>query len=104
MAITNKIHNDPTSDRTKFFIATFEDPTNTPSMTKCMSTPAQCCAKNPATCTITTAELQTLPLIQNMLAPDVQMFSGDTWSPKPGGASKDSLSFGIGFSASKATF
>ena len=105
MGLTNRINSNPGTDRTKFFIQIFEDQTNSgESKTKCMSTPAMCCAKNPATCKITSAELLANPLVQNMIAPDVQMFNGSDWSPKPGGGTKDSLSFGVGFSAAKAAF
>lgn len=103
-ALTNRINADPTGSREKFFAQIFEDQTTTASKDKCTNSPSMCCAKNPATCKITTAELLANPIIQNITAPDVQMFSGDTWAPKPGGTQKDSLSFGVGFNAAKAAF
>jgi hypothetical protein len=103
-ALTNQINADPGSNLGKYYTNLFEDQTTQASKDKCTNSPSMCCAKNPATCKITAAELLANPIIQNITAPDVQMFSGDTWAPKPGGTQKDSLSFGMGFSAAKASF
>lgn len=54
--------------------------------------------------TITAAELQTNFLIASLLAPDVQLFENGVYSPKPLGAMKDCLSFGMAFEAVGATF
>ena len=103
-ALTNQINADPTSNLSKYYTNLFEDQSTQASKDKCTSSPSMCCAKNPATCKLTSAELLANPIIQNITAPDVQMFSGDTWAPVAGGTQKDSLSFGAGFSASKASF
>ena len=50
-------------------------------------------------------EVATAGLIQNVLAPDVQMFDANgTYHPSADNTQKDSLSIGLGFSAVPATF
>jgi hypothetical protein len=50
-------------------------------------------------------EVATSGLIQNVLAPDVQMFdAAGNYHPNPTNANKDSLSIGLGFTAVPATF
>ncbi len=54
---------------------------------------------------IDVCEVATCGLIQNILAPDVQMFDANgNYQPSPGNTHKDSLSIGLGFSAVPATF
>lgn len=103
-AITQRINEPPNGSEEALMISLFEDQNNTISKQKCMTTPAKCCATNPTTCEITAAEVGASPIIQQLIAPDVQMFQGETWTPTPGGSSKESLSFGIGFAGVKATF
>jgi len=103
-AITQRINELPNDSEEALMIAVFEDQNNTISKQKCMNTPAKCCATNPTTCEITAAEVGASPLIQQLIAPDIQMFQNGSWSPAPEGAAPDSLSFGIGFAGVKATF
>lgn len=50
-------------------------------------------------------EISTSGLIQNVLAPDVQMFDASgNYHPNPDNTMKDSLSIGLGFTAVPATF
>jgi hypothetical protein len=54
---------------------------------------------------IDTCEVSTASLIQNVLAPDVQMFdSAGNYAPNKDNTTKDSLSIGLGFTAVGATF
>lgn len=103
-AITQRINELPNDSEEALMIAVFEDQNNSISQQKCSMTPAKCCATNPTTCEITAAEVGASPLIQQLIAPDIQMFQNGSWSPAPEGAAPDSLSFGIGFAGVKATF
>ncbi len=96
--LTDSIHADPTGGTSQTIIKLFEDMSNPISQNKC-KVAADCCAKSPTTCVILPAEVQANSLIQNVLAPDVQAFSGGVWMPVPKGTQKDSLSVGIGFTA-----
>jgi hypothetical protein len=50
-------------------------------------------------------EVSTNNLIQQVLAPDIQMFDAQgNYSPTPANTKKDSLSLGLGFTFAKATF
>jgi hypothetical protein len=50
-------------------------------------------------------EVSGSPLIQILLAPDVQLFDANgNWKPNPKNAMPDSLSLGVAFTAVKATF
>jgi hypothetical protein len=72
-----------------------------------VNTPAKCCgtpANRATTCEITAAEVRSNVLIGNVLAPDVQVYQDGAWQPRPGGATKDALSVGLGFTAVKAQF
>ncbi|MGZ3437916.1 MAG: hypothetical protein ACXVDD_00280 [Polyangia bacterium] len=54
---------------------------------------------------IDVCEVATSGLLQNVLAPDVQMFDANgNYQPSPDNTHKDSLSIGLGFSAVPATF
>jgi len=54
---------------------------------------------------IDVCEVGTNPLIRTMLSPDVQIHdTGGGFRPVPGGASPDSLSLGLGFTATVTTF
>ena len=54
---------------------------------------------------IDVCEVATAGLIQNVLAPDIQMFDANgNYHPNPDNTHKDSLSLGLGFSAVTATF
>ena len=54
---------------------------------------------------IDVCEVATAGLIQNVLAPDVQMFdAAGNYHPNPDNTNKDSLSIGLGFTAVPATF
>ena len=54
---------------------------------------------------IDVCEVATCGLIQNVLAPDVQMFDANgNYQPSPDNTHKDSVSIGLGFSAVPATF
>jgi hypothetical protein len=54
---------------------------------------------------ISVCEVATAGLIQNVLAPDVQMFdAAGNYHPSPANDHKDSLSIGLGFTAVPATF
>lgn len=103
-AVTQRINELPNDSEEALMIAVFENQNNTISKDKCTNTPAKCCATNPTTCEITAAEVGASPLIQQLIAPDIQMFQNGSWSPSPEGAAPDSLSFGIGFAGVKATF
>ncbi len=52
------------------------------------------------------SELLTNPLISSLLAPDVQIWdaAGENYAPNPLGGKTDSMSFGIGFSATAASY
>ena len=53
---------------------------------------------------VTACELGSAPLIQHLLAPDVQIFDANgNYKPVPKGSQKDSISVGIGFTAVPAT-
>ncbi len=101
--LTNQIRKDPTGGTTGTIVKLFEDMTNPATIAKCMVM-ADCCAKSPTTCKIVPDEVKSNSLIQNVLAPDVQAFTGTTWMPVPKGTMKDSLSVGLGFTAVKDTF
>jgi hypothetical protein len=103
-ALTQRINEPPNGSEEALMISLFEDQSSAISKAKCTNTPAKCCATNPTTCVITPEEVGACPLIQQLIAPDIEMFPGDSWSPTPGGAAKDSLSFGIGFAGVNATF
>jgi hypothetical protein len=53
---------------------------------------------------IDVCEVATSGLIQNVLAPDVQMFQGGVYKPNKANAEKDSLSLGLQFSMVPAKF
>jgi hypothetical protein len=54
---------------------------------------------------ISTAEVAQNAIIQNLLAPDVQIYDAmGNYAPNPANTNKDSLSVGIGFLAVKASF
>ncbi|HWE29091.1 MAG TPA: hypothetical protein VHB97_13880, partial [Polyangia bacterium] len=54
---------------------------------------------------ISDCEVGTNSIIQNVLAPDVQMFdAAGNYHPNPANTNKDSLSIGVGFTAVPATF
>lgn len=103
-AVTQRINEPPNGQEESLMIGIFENQNNPISAAKCANTPAKCCATNPTTCVITPEEVGSSPLIQQIIAPDVQMFNGGNWSPMPGGGSPESLSFGIAFAAVKAKF
>lgn len=52
------------------------------------------------------SELLTNPLISSLLAPDVQIWdaTGENYAPNPLGGKTDSMSFGVGFSATAASY
>ena len=57
--------------------------------------------------TVSPCELLSTPAARDALSPDLQIFrdkEGLTYGPVPGGIQKDSLSFGVGFSAVTARF
>lgn len=103
-AITQRINELPNDSEEALLISIFENQNNQISKDKCMNTPTKCCATNPLTCEITAAEVGASPLIQQLIAPDIQMFQSGTWSPSPEGLAPESLSFGIGFAGVKAKF
>jgi hypothetical protein len=49
-------------------------------------------------------EVSTNNLIQQVLAPDIQMFQNGVYDPNPANTTKDSLSLGLGFTFVKASF
>jgi hypothetical protein len=53
---------------------------------------------------ISTCEVATNSIIKNVLAPDVEMFSGGTYSPSAANTTKDSLSLGLSFTAVQASY
>lgn len=54
---------------------------------------------------IDACEVATNMVIQNVLAPDVDLYDANgAWAPNPKNADKDSLSIGLGFTAVRATF
>ena len=106
--LTDQIRKDPMGSTTETIIRLFEDEAGNPaSKAKCMNTPEKCC-KTPAnrakTCEIVAEEVRSNALIGNVLAADIQVFQGDTWSPVPMGMNKDAMSVGLGFTGTKATF
>jgi hypothetical protein len=103
-ALTQRINELPNDAEEDLMISIFENTQSTISQQKCATTPALCCATNPTTCKITPEEVGACPLIKQLIAPDIRMFEGETWTPTPGGGSPESLSFGIGFAGVKATF
>jgi hypothetical protein len=105
-ALTEMIHRDPNGSLAKTIIQLFEDPAGNPiSKMKCM-VPKDCCQDpmNRPTCKILPEELLSNALIQNIFAPDVQVFDGMKWKPVPRGAKKDAMSVGIGFTAVRASY
>ena len=55
--------------------------------------------------TIGDCEIATNGLLQNLLAPDVQLFdAAGNYHPNPANTTKDSLSVGLGFTAVPASF
>ena len=52
------------------------------------------------------SELMTSPLLNSLLAPDVQIWdaAGQNYAPNPLGGKTDSMSFGIGFAATAASY
>src|SRR5581483_11782358 len=103
--LTGMINKDPMGSTTGTIIRLFEDMSSDVSKNKC-KVEKDCCAKSPTTCKILPEEVASNPLIGNVLSPDVQMFAADgtTWQPTPKGATKDSLSVGIGFTSVKANY
>jgi hypothetical protein len=65
-------------------------------------TPTGCAAKGDKT--IDVCEVATSGLIQNVLAPDIQMFQGGKYAPNKDNTTKDSLSMGISFTMVPAKF
>ncbi len=96
--VTAFIHDQPDSASAKQIIATFE------TKAKCDMSPALCCKTTPKTCEITSDEVRGNGLVQSLLKPDVQMYSGDKWAPSARGESPDSFSVGICFTAVSADF
>ncbi|MCS6915017.1 MAG: hypothetical protein RMK29_05615 [Myxococcales bacterium] len=96
--MTALIRRQPDSPSARHIIATFE------TRAKCEAKPALCCRTSPQTCEITAEEVRNNAQVKLILKPDVQMFSGDVWSPTPGGDAPDSLSIGLCFTAVTARF
>lgn len=104
--LTETINKDPLSSATETLVRLFEDPVGNPvSQAKCMVA-ADCCKlpANRKTCKILPAEVASNAIIGAVLAPDLQMTQGGIWKPLPKGMVKDSLSFGMGFTAVRASF
>jgi hypothetical protein len=55
---------------------------------------------------VSSCEVASNSIIKNVLNPDVQMFSngGTVYAPNPANTQRDSLSIGLGFAATKASF
>jgi hypothetical protein len=68
------------------------------------------CANPDGTCAVSgdkkidICEVSTNNLIQQVLAPDIQMFQNGVYAPNAANTTKDSLSLGLGFTFVKATF
>jgi hypothetical protein len=77
-----------------------KDPTN--GCADGCKTPTGCAAKGDKK--IDVCEVATSGLIQNVLAPDVQMFQGGVYKPNKANETKDSLSLGLQFSMVPAKF
>jgi hypothetical protein len=90
------IQMDPNSNTAKQILAIFDigNCTN-PDMTKAVANDGR----------IDPCEVATNPIIQNVLAPDVDIYDANgNYAPNPLNTGKDSLSIGVGFSAVHATF
>ncbi|MCS6913530.1 MAG: hypothetical protein RMK29_09070 [Myxococcales bacterium] len=103
---TQLIRSDPLSPMADTLVRLLEDPVgNAASRAKCMVA-ADCCQKpeHRKTCKILPDEVRTNPIVGNLIAPDVQVFSGRLWKPVPGGRDRNGLSVGLGFAAVPASF
>jgi len=103
--LTGKINEDPPTSTGADISRLFD--------TGGMKQPPECpdgCKKADGTCAakgdkkIDVCEVATSGLIQNVLAPDIQMFEGTTYKPNKANTTKDSLSLGLQFTMVKANF
>ena len=105
--LTNKLQNDNPQTSTDMQIASIFDNGGKadPSCTDgtCKNPDGTCAVKGDNK--IDTCEVSTAGLIQNVLAPDVQMFDASgNYAPNKANTMKDSLSVGLSFTAVGATF
>lgn len=96
VGITARIRQDPPSNEAQALIQLLEDQSQPISKAKC-AVYADCCARNPFTCTILPDEVRAQPLLGPLLNPDVQVFEGDAWKPVPRGSTRNGFSMGFGF-------
>jgi hypothetical protein len=101
--VTAMINGDPMSSTTRTLIGLFESATSPVSIAKCMVA-KDCCKTSPSTCRILPEEVKD-SVVGTLFSPDVEVISAtDQWAPVRGGANKDAVSVGIGFSAVQASF
>jgi hypothetical protein len=104
--LTLDVQADPTSSRSQLILALFD--------VGGRSEPAcgnMTCQNFDGTCAVSgdhkidECEVATSSLVQNLLAPDVQLFDANgNYHPNPANTKKDCLSVGFGFTAVRATF
>jgi hypothetical protein len=109
--LTNRVMADPTSSTNMQILSIFDNGGKADAAcggTTCKnpsygSRPGMCAVAHDNI--IDTCEVSTAGLIQNVLAPDVQMFdAAGNYAPNPNNTMKDSLSIGLAFTAVKASF
>ncbi|MCS6913813.1 MAG: hypothetical protein NZ890_11305 [Myxococcota bacterium] len=103
--VTFQINHFPMAQATESIVRLLEDPGHPVTQRKCMVA-RDCCQRvaDRPTCKILPEEVRDNPVVAAVLRPDVQVFDGDQWRPIPGGANKNALSLGIGYTAVKARF
>jgi len=105
-ALNQKITSDPSSSTTMQLLSIFDtggkaDPACVAGT--CKNPDGSCAVKGDNVISI--CEVSTDGLIQNVLAPDVQMFdAAGNYHPNPNNTNKDSLSVAFGFTAVRASF
>lgn len=83
-------------------ISLFEKSNNPVSMKKCAANSNDCCSMFSATCRILPEEVRA-SVVGQALKCDIQAFDNEgKWAPVPGGATKNGMTVGIGFTAIRA--
>jgi hypothetical protein len=105
-ALTLKVQTDPSSSSTMQILSIFDNGGKaSPACAAgtCQNLDGSCAVAQDNV--ISDCEVGTSGLIQNLLAPDVQLFdAAGNYRPNPANTTKDSLSVGLGFTAVPATF